>query len=55
LSREISIFRNEINALLDFEGGVNVARDFTPSIDAAHIGVTARDGVVTMTGQCRRT
>lgn len=28
-SREISIFRNEINALLDFEGGVNVARDFT--------------------------
>jgi hypothetical protein len=30
LSREISIFRSEINALLDFEGAVNVGRDFTP-------------------------
>jgi len=28
-AREISTFRNEINALLDFAGGVNVARDFT--------------------------
>jgi hypothetical protein len=27
--REISIFRDKINAPLDFVGGVNVARDFT--------------------------
>jgi hypothetical protein len=31
-SQEISIFRNEINVLLDFESGVNVARDFTGQI-----------------------
>jgi hypothetical protein len=30
-AQEISIFRNEINVLLDFESGVNVARDFTGS------------------------
>ena len=40
-SRKISNFRNEINALLDFEGGINVARDFTFSTAISGLAVTA--------------
>jgi hypothetical protein len=39
----IPIFRNEINALADFRGGVNVARDFAPALQKFPTLASIRD------------
>ena len=55
-SREISTFRNEINALLDFAGGVNVAGDFTHWPNELRVGPFdgVEDSVRRMRCECRR-
>jgi hypothetical protein len=45
-TRGIAVFRKKIDTLLDFDGGVTIARDFTVPVKEILAGSTVWEGVV---------